>query len=147
MKKCFQKTKICSNPNFSPHFRDAWKEITPHTSFFRSLYHSIVKKIGILFWLPSHWRKNTKKVRRSQTGSTSILCNYFRFKKATTTVQILWTVNTAAHQYNRNTWVQNVVKRNIFIQRSKKQNRSSIISGRGDWLIQEGTKLSSKNYA
>ena len=27
----------------------------------------------------------------------------------------------------------------IFIQRSKKQNRSSIISGWGDWLIQEGT--------
>ena len=43
--------------------------------------------------------------------------------------------------------MQNVVKRNIFLFKEvkKKQNRSSIISGwEGDWLIQEGTKLSSK---
>ena len=61
-------------------------------------------------------------------------------------MQILWTVKKTEHQYNQNTWVQNVVKRNRFLFKEvKKQNRSSIISGwEGDWLIQEGTSYPAK---
>ena len=37
-----------------------------------------------------------------------------KFKKAATLMQLIWTVKKTAHQYNRKTWVQHVVKRNIF---------------------------------
>ena len=47
-------------------------------------------------------------------------------------MQILWTLKTAAYQYNQNKWVQNGVKRNIFLfeeEKKSKQNRTSIIAG------------------
>ena len=56
-------------------------------------------------------KKGEKIFKLQQTNTMQLL----KFKKATTIMQILWTVKKTAHQDNLIDWVQNVLKLNRFL--------------------------------